>query len=81
MNAAKLAWPGNDVPLLKGDPNNLKKLDKLVNQLKDTCSTKHFGEKEIHLHIIDSLAERRRHIKNGADYDKVSLYQSKTTHD
>ena len=77
MKAAKLAWPGNDVPLLKGDESNLKKLDKLVEQLRETCSTKHFGEKEIRRHIIDSLAEQRRHIKKGIDYDKKvhDLYQ------
>ena len=75
MKATKLVWPGNDVPLLKGDPTNLQKLDKLVEQLKDTCSTKYFGEREIRLHIINTLAERRRHIKKGVDYDKVSLYQ------
>lgn len=79
MKATKLAWPGNDEPLLNGNPTNLQKLDKLVEQLKDTCCTKHFGEKEIRLHIIDTLAERRRHIKNGTDYDKVSLYENRMT--
>ena len=34
MKAAKLAWPGNDVPLFKGDAANLSKLDNLVDQLK-----------------------------------------------
>ena len=65
MKAAKLAWPGNDVPLFKGDVANLSKLDNLVDQLKDTCCNKYFGEKEIRLHIINTSAERRRQIKNG----------------
>ena len=73
MKAAKLAWPGNDVPLFKGYPANQQKLDNLVEELKDTCSTKYFREKEIRLHIINTLAERRRNIKKGFDYGKVIL--------
>ena len=38
--AAKLAWPGNDVPLFHGDASNL---DDLVSELKDTCETPYFG--------------------------------------
>ena len=63
MKAAKLAWPGNDVPLFKGNLANFQKLDKLVEHLKDTCCTKHFGEKEIRLHTVNTLAERRHRIK------------------
>ena len=73
MKAAKLAWPGNDVPLFKGNLANFQKLDKLVKHLKDTCCTKHFGETEIRLHIINTLAEWRHRIKKGFDYDEVQL--------
>ena len=73
MKAAKLAWPGNDLPLFRGNPVNAQKLDNLVDQLKETCSTKYFGEGEIRLHIINSLADRRRHIKDDEDHEKVSL--------
>ena len=46
MKATKLAWPVDDVSLLKGDQNNLKMLDKLVEQPKEACSTEHFGKKK-----------------------------------
>ena len=63
--AAKLAWPGNDVPIFRGNASNLTKLDDLVSELKDTCETPYFGEAAIRRHILDSLAERRRMIKKG----------------
>ena len=73
MKAAKLAWLGSDVPLFKGNLANLQKLDKLVEQSSRTLAALNILEKEICLHIISTLAERRRHIKKGFDYDKVQL--------
>ena len=69
--AATLAWPGNDVPKFQNNPENLKKLDALVLSLKDCVMEKYFEAPEIRLHIMSTLAERRRHIKKGADYENV----------
>ena len=65
--AARHAWPGNKVPIFRGNPGNLKKLHDLVSELKKTCETPYFGEAAIRRHILDSLAERRM-IKKGYDY-------------
>ena len=70
-NAAKHAWPGNSIPLFRGNSTNLKKLDALVAELKSTGETPFFGEAAIRQHILDSLAERRRMVKKGYDYMKV----------
>ena len=50
----------------------MKKLDDLVTELIPTCSSKFFTEASIRQHIIDTLAERRRQVKKGYDYSKVS---------
>ena len=71
MKAAKLACPGNNLTLFRRNPVNVQKLDNLVDQLKETCSTKYYREGEIQLHIINSLADRRRHIKDDDDHEKV----------
>lgn len=69
--ATKIAWPGNDLPTFRGNKENTKKLDDLVKELAPSCSSKHFTETSIREHIIDTLAERRRQVKKGYDYDKV----------
>ena len=70
--AAKIAWPGNDLPTFQGNKASTKKLDDLVKELAPSCSSKYFTETSIREHIIDTLAERRRQVKKGYDYDKVS---------
>ena len=70
--AAKIAWPGNDLPTCRGNKASTKKLDDLVKELAPSCSSKYFTEASIREHIIDTLAERRRQVKRGYDYDKVS---------
>ena len=75
MKATKIAWPGNNLPLFRGDLENTKKLNDLVKELKDKYATKHFGEAEIRLHIINTVAERRRNVKKrGFDYEQVHSY-------
>ena len=68
--ATKLAWPGNELPIFRGNSDICKKLNDLVNSLKGSCTTKSFGEAAIRQHIIDCLAERRQ-LKRGYDYSKV----------
>ena len=68
-----MAWPGNDLPIFRGNSSSQAKLNDLVKELKGTCSTKYFDEESIRQHIIDSMAERRRAIKKGYDYEKVYL--------
>jgi len=68
-----LAWPGNDLSIFCGNSSNQAKLNDLVEELKSTCVTKYFDEESIRQHIIDSMAERRRAIKKGYDYDKVNI--------
>ena len=58
--AAKLTWPGNDIPVFHGNKDNIAKLDILVKELKPTCANRFFDEDAIRQHIIDSLPERRR---------------------
>jgi len=71
--AAHEEWPGNDVPTFRGNAENSSRLDKLVKRLHDSGLVNHYFKKPaIRKHIIDTLAERRRNIKNGADYTKVS---------
>ena len=55
--AARISWPGNKIPIFRGNPTNSKKLDDLVSELKRTRSTQHFGERAIRQHILDTLAE------------------------
>lgn len=66
-----MAWPGNDLPIFRGNKENMNKLDDLVKELVPTCSSKFFAEASIRQHIIDTLAERRRQVKKGYDYSKV----------
>ncbi|KAL5510478.1 hypothetical protein EMCRGX_G006031 [Ephydatia muelleri] len=68
--ATKEVWSGNDVPKFRGNEEEMKKLDKLVSDLLPICSCKYFGPQSIRQHILDSLQERRRKIKNGHDYRK-----------
>ena len=60
--AAKLAWPGNDIPMFRGNQANQTKLSSLVSELRETCTSKHFFEDRIRQHIIDSMHERRRAV-------------------
>ena len=50
--AARFAWPGNIIPVFRG---NKDKLDNLVEQLKPTCASKFYKEHAIRQHILDSL--------------------------
>lgn len=43
--ASRIAWPGNEIPMFRGNAENSRKLDNLVIELKATCCTKHFGER------------------------------------
>ena len=70
--AAKLVWPGNDIPVFCGNKDNIAKLDNLVKELKPTCANRFFDEDAIRQHIIDSLSKRRRQIKMGHDYTQVN---------
>ena len=69
--AAKHTWPGNDIPIFRGNATNLKELTDLVTDLTRTCETPYFGEATIRRHVVDSLAERRRMVKKGYDYLQV----------
>ena len=69
--AARNTWPGNDIPIFRGNATNLKKFADLVIELTRTCETPYFGEAAIRRHILDSLAERRRMVKKGYDYLQV----------
>ena len=70
--SAKLAWPGNDIPIFRSNKENTSKLDNLVKEVNQTCSSRYFDEDAIWQHIINSLAERRRQVKRGHDYTQVS---------
>ena len=72
--AARCMWPGNDIPIFRGDDTNLKKLSDLVDELAGTCGTPHFEKPAIRRHILDSLAERRRMVKKGYDYLQVYMH-------
>ena len=74
--ATRCMWPGNDIPIFRGNATNLKKLDDLVDDLASTCETPYFGKAAIRRHVLDSLAERRRMVKKGYDYLQVYM-QSK----
>ena len=74
-------WPGNTAPVLKGNKENLAKLDHLVNTLMVDCAYKipslaeaYFGPKAIKSHALAVLNERRRQIHSGHDYETVSDY-------
>jgi len=70
--AAKIAWPGDDIPLFQNNKENLKKLDDLVATLKKKYSVENrFEAPEIRLHILNTLAERRRNIKRKANSEEV----------
>ena len=77
--ATKLAWPGNDLPIFRGNKENIKKPDDLVKELIPTCSSKFFTVASIRQHIIDTLAERRQQVKKGYDYNMVSKDLNVTT--
>ena len=61
---------GNNITIFHGNPENMKALNALVDELKGSCSTKYFDEKAIRNHAIDTLAERRRRVRSGHDYTK-----------
>ena len=69
--ATRERWPGNNIPIFRGNLENMKALNELVDELKGSCSTKYFDEKAIRNHAIDTLAERRRRVRSGYDYTKV----------
>ena len=68
---AKHMWPGNDIPIFRGNATNLKKSSDLVTDLTSTCETPYFGKAAIRRHVLDSLAEQRRMVKKGYDYLQV----------
>ena len=70
--AAWKTWPGNNIPTFKNNLPLLKQLDTLVKSLLPDCELPFFDEKAIRSHIMDTLTERRRQIKNGHDYENVS---------
>ncbi|XP_065892403.1 putative autophagy-related protein 11 [Dysidea avara] len=67
---ARRVWPGNDIPLFRGNKENQAKLNALVEELEECCTTEFFTKDCIKQHIICTLSERRRHIKLGYDYVK-----------
>ena len=72
-------WPGNNIRTFKKNSHALEELEELVDQLEKECTFEPagFNRKGIKQHVLDVLNERRRHLRNGHDYTKVSLY-SKT---
>ena len=66
-------WKGNSIPLFKTDSAERQKLEELAATLIPTCKTKYFGERAIRQHIFDSLTEKKRRIRKGVDYTKVSM--------
>lgn len=71
-NAATEAWPGNSIPLFNKGSNASKILDSLVDKLCTANCSEYFNKESIRKHVIDTLAERRRQIKKGHNYDKVT---------
>ena len=70
--AAAEKWPGNEYPLFKNNPKELEKLYELTKKLSLTCRIPNvFEEDGIRSHIMSSLHERRRNVKNGYDYENV----------
>ena len=69
--ATKEVWSGNNVPKFRDNQEEMKKIEKLVSDLLPICSGKYFGPHAIQRHVLDSLLEQRRRIKNGHDYKKV----------
>ena len=74
--AVKKVWPGNELPIFKGNPANLDRLNHLVDELEGECSffplslpTVCFGRKGISRHALDCLNERRRLVRKGHNYD------------
>ena len=63
--ATKISWPGNDLPIFRGNSENTKKLDNVVAELVPSCSSKFFTEACIRQHIIDMVSERRKQVKKG----------------
>ena len=66
-------WKGNSIPLFKTDSAERQKLEEFAATLIPTCKTKYFGERAIRQHIFDSLNEKKRRIRKGVDYTKVSI--------
>ena len=59
--------------VFKTDSAERQKLEELAATLIPTCKTKYFGERAIRQHIFDSLTEKKRRIRKGVDYTKVSM--------
>ena len=70
--AAREKWPGNDIPTFKNNKEKIKELDDFVAKLSAEHSMKYFGPAAIKQHILDCLTERRRSVRKGYDYEKVS---------
>jgi len=65
-----MAFPGNEIPLFRPGTPSAKKLDALVEDLKDTHTSDYFNEHCLREHIINTCAERRRASKKrGRDED------------
>ena len=67
--------PGNDLPNFKLSKQAKKDLEDLTDSLVNECShdPAGFGRTGIKQHIIDVLNERRRHHRNGRDYEQVHI--------
>jgi len=55
--AAKLAFPGNDLPLFRPGTPSAAKLDALVEDLKDTHTSDYFNVHCLREHILNTTAE------------------------
>ena len=69
--SVKEVWHGNNLPKFRNNEDELKKVNKLVSSPFPTCSSKYFGPHAIRQHVLHSVQERRRMVKNGHNYAMV----------
>ncbi|XP_073252229.1 uncharacterized protein [Porites lutea] len=67
-------FPGNEIPLIRSNPEVAAKVNALVDELADDCCIKsiEFGKDGIRQHIKAVLYERKRMINLGHSYERKS---------
>ena len=65
-------WSGNNIPLFKGNEENMAKLMKLVNELEQyQYPDIGFKKQDIKNYICNMFSQRRKRHKKGEDFEKV----------
>lgn len=69
-------WPANNIPQFKNQPENIKKLEEILNDLKEFAYEEvGFSREAMKTYVFNMFTERRRKRKLGTDFTKVFIFE------